>query len=109
MLKEIIEKCSALGIYEKRNINDEYCELVFYNKETAYWLKIITDILGSAAKPQGIKPIQEHLRLTKDYGGIYAHQTLFKKEFGNATIIAMLWPWGDRTHTTLKIAILDFS
>jgi len=105
-LKEIIAGLSALGIYEKRDIGDEYCELVLYNNETDRWVEIITDTLGDAVKPPKTKANEEHIRLTEEYGGVYVDQTLFKKEFGDDIVIAMLWPWGDRTHTTIKIALL---
>ncbi len=106
MLKKIIETCLMLSIHEKRDINDKYFELVFYNKEIDEWIKIFTNILGAAVKPANTKPTKENLRLTEDYGGIYGNQTLFKKEFDDAMIIAMFWPWQDNTHTTLKIALL---
>ena len=103
LLKEIVEKCSGLGIYEKRNITNDYVELVFYNKEQDEWNRIFTDILGSAIKPTGLEPTEDDLRLAKDYGGIRINQTLFKKEFDGVTIIAMFWPWQDGMHTTLKM------
>lgn len=105
-LKEIVEKCSKLGVDEQRCVSDEYAELVFFNKEIEQWHKILIDALGPAIKPPGAQPTEEDLRLTKDYGGIHDNQTLFKKEFDDSIAIAMLWPWQDETHTTLKIALL---
>ena len=105
-LKEIIEKCSKLSVYEQRDITDEYDELVFYNREIDEWNKIFIVILGQPTKPAGVKPTKDDLRLVEDYGGIDDNQTLFKKEFDDVTVIAMFWPWGDDVHTTLKIAFL---
>lgn len=107
MLKKIIEKCSTLNIYEKRSVTDKYCELVFYSKDTNKCNKIFTEIFGQATKPAGTKPTKDNMRLVKDYGGISANQTLFNKDFDNATVIAMLWPWQDGVFTTLKIALLE--
>lgn len=106
ILKEVVEKCSKLGVDEKRCVSDEYVELVFFNKEIAEWSKIFIDVLGPAIKPPGAQPTEEDLRLTKDYGGIHDNQALFKKEFGDSIAIAMFWPWQDQIHTTLKIALL---
>ena len=106
-LREIIKKCGALSIYEKRCITDEFCELVFNNKDKDGWNKIFTDILGHAIKPAGIEPTKEDQYLTKDYGGTWFDQTLFKKEFDDVTVIAMFWPWQDGIHTTLKMALLQ--
>ena len=106
MLKEIIEKSSALGIHEKRNISGEYCELVIYAKEIDAWTKILTRFLGPAAKPPKKKPSREDLSLAKGYGGIFENQTLFKKVLDDTIIIAMFWPWQDKDHVTLKIALI---
>lgn len=106
-LREIIEKCSGLSVYEERCITDEYGELVFYNQEITEWNKISADIFGPAVKPAGMKPTEDDLHLTKDYGGIWVDQTLFKGEFGDVIVIAMFWPWSDGIHTTLKMALLN--
>ena len=104
--KEILERCSKLSIFETRQIDDAYGELVFYNKDIDEWIKVFVDILGPAKKSRGIQPANDDLNLTKDYGGIYEDQTLFKKKYDDAVVIAMFWPWQDGTHTTLKIAFL---
>ena len=106
MLKEIIEKFGALNVYERRSISDEYCELVFYSKDIDEWNKVFTEIFGQAIKPTGARPTKDDLRLTDDYGGVQNNQTLFKKEFDGATVIAMFWPWQDKTFTTLKLSLL---
>lgn len=106
-LKEIIEACSRLSIFDKRIISDQYHELVFYNKEIDEWNKIFTVIFGPALKPAGAKPTRDDSRLTKDYGGIFANQTLFKKKFDDITVIAMFWPWQDNIHITLKMVVLE--
>ncbi len=106
-LREIIGKCSTLPVYEERCITDEYGELVFYNREVDEWKKILADIFGPAIKPAGVEPTKDDLHLTKEYGGIWVDQTLFKREFGDYTVIAMFWPWGNNIHTTLKMASLN--
>ena len=106
MLKEIIEKCEKLNISEKREATDNYYEAVFSTKDTDQWNNALSEILGPAVKPAGTKPNKEDQRLTRQLGGIYENQTLFKKEFDSSIIIAMFWPWQDGEHTTLKIAHL---
>jgi hypothetical protein len=105
-LKEIIDKGSMQNIYEVRHITDDYVELVFWNKKLDKWNKIFCDTLGPPKKPAGVRPSKEDLDLTKDYGGIWINQTLFRKEFGDLTVIAMYWPWQGDVHTTLKMANL---
>ncbi|NQU94686.1 MAG: hypothetical protein HQ549_00425 [Candidatus Omnitrophica bacterium] len=106
MLKEIIEKSKTLDIFEKRTVNDEYCEYVVATDEINKWEKMLTGILGPATKPAKVKPTKEDVRITQECGGVFDNQTLFKKEFEDGTIIAMFWPWQDDTHTTVKIAFI---
>ena len=106
MLKNIMEKCSALNIHEKRKETDEYCEIVFHTNETNQWEEIFTDLFGPAVKMKKAKPTKEDEDITEKYGGIYVGQTLFKKEDNGSTIIAMFWPWQDNTYTTLKVALV---
>lgn len=105
-LKDIFEKCKGLEIDEQRVVNDEYIEVVFLNKNADQWNTLFTDSLGPAAKPAGKAASESDQKLTKDYGGIFDNQTLFKKDFNGFTLIAMFWPWGDSQHTTLKAASL---
>jgi len=106
MLKSIIERCSQMNVFEKRNITGEYLEMVFYAKDKGEWEKIFVEILGGAVKPPSSKPTAEDAALTKNYGGIKTDQTLFKKEAEGVIVIAMFWPWQDGDHVTLKAACI---
>ncbi len=105
-LKEIIEKCGTLSIYEKRRNSDDFYELVFYNKDIDEWNRIFADILGNPIKRAGIEPTTDAQNLTRNYGGTWLNQTVFKKDFDDVTVLAMFWPWQDGIHTTLKMALL---
>lgn len=106
MLEEIVRECAKFDIYEKRAITDKYYELVFHNKDKDELEKTLTGILGAAVKGPKAKPAKQDSLITKNYGGIHNDQTLFKKEFEGGTVIAMLWPWQDGAHITLKAAII---
>ncbi|MFH1752682.1 MAG: hypothetical protein ABH875_00705 [Candidatus Omnitrophota bacterium] len=107
MLRDIINKIKTLEIHEERSIADEYCEVVFKNCDVAKWTGMLAELLGQPVKPVGKKPTPEDLKATKDFSGIYVNQTLYKKEIGGVTVIAMLWPWGNGELTTLKLAVLQ--
>ena len=91
-LHEIIEKYNVLGVLEKRASTEEKDERVIYNREIDKWNKPLFDIFGPPLKPQGSRPSNDDLTLTEEHGGIWIDQTLFRKEFDNAVVIAMLWP-----------------
>jgi len=105
-LEQILMACNKFKIHTKRVISDEYCELVIFNEDVDEWSIVLSSILGEAEKPRGIEPTPSDLELTKASGGIRVGQTLFKKEVGGLTIIAKFWPWEDKIHTTLKMALL---
>lgn len=106
-IKDMLEKCSALDICENRCCTDQYAELVFENRQKNKWDRLLEDSLGPAVKPAGIEPTAEYLESTKPYGGIFKDQVLYRKEFGDNIIMAMLWPWQDRIHTTLKLVLFN--
>ena len=105
-LKEIIEKSKSLNIFQSRCVDDEYVEIVILNAQIDKWDRILNEIFGPAVKPAGAKPTKDLLHLTKEFGGIHDDQVLFKKKFQDSTVLAMLWPWQDKTHTTLKMAVI---
>ena len=105
-LREIIKKCATLRICEERCNTEEFYEVVFSNEDTDEWNKRFADILGHPKKPAGIQPTKDDQDLTKDYGGIWLEQTLFRRGFDDVTVIAMFWPWQDGIHITLKMALL---
>ena len=103
LLKEIVEKLQELKVYEKREITDDFCELVFLNEDIDACGSVLECTLGAAVKPSGEQPTKEDGALTEKYGGIFKNQTLYKKEEEGAIIIGMFWPWQDNKHTTLKL------
>lgn len=105
-LTEIFQQLSDLKIVETRVMGDEYVELVFLNMDLGEWYKVLVKNLGEPRKPAGREPTAKDQALTRHTGGIWANQTLFEKSFGDVTVIAKFWPWGDEAHTTLKMALL---
>jgi hypothetical protein len=106
MLQDVVAKIKALEIYEERTMTETYCEVVFKTSDQDKWAAVLTEFLGQPAKPSGQKPSSEDMKITKDFSGIYANQTLYKKEVDGSTVIAMLWPWGSGDLITLKLAVL---
>jgi len=104
--QDFLEKCHHLTIYQKRDVDPDYAEVVFLTKDLSEWTAVFTDVFGEPLSPAGTPPTPEITQLTKDYGGISAAQTLYKKDFSGKIVLAMLWPWQDNAHTTLKIICL---
>ena len=103
-IQSIREKLSCLEIYERRRQDYNYEEVVVYSRHASDVIQMLAKLLGPAVKISGQSPSNDAKRLTRNFGGIYEDQTLFKKDVDGGMLLAMLWPWGDREHTTLKIA-----
>lgn len=103
LLKKMSERFSALPVFEKREDGDEYFEVVFFRQDEGKWLKVLDEILGSPAKTAGEKAQRGDIKLLDPYGGIRKEQTLFKRQIDDVIFLAMLWPWQDDEHVTLKM------
>lgn len=105
-LVRIVKQFVDLKISEQRELSDHYVEIVVLNEEISKWNAILAGVLASAVKPQDTDPSRDDLKIADAYGGIHSNQTLYRKDFDTNVIIAMLWPWGDQVHTTIKIAFI---
>ena len=101
----LFSKLSGLSPSEKRGESEEFFEAVFFNTGLDKVNAVLEEFLGDPFKPAGVHASAEANAAAKDYGGIHSNQTLYKTEFSGGQVIAMLWPWGNNTHTTLKIVI----
>ena len=106
VIKEIIESCKGFEVYQQRMVSDNYAEIVMYTEEISKWAAIFNEIFGDPVSLAGSNPTAEDMQITKEYGGIFTDQTLYKKDFPDSTIIAMFWPWQDGKRITVKVAIL---
>ncbi len=104
--RSIIDRVTRLNLYEERRIDEKYGEFVFYARELTVWDAAISESLGPAVKPAGSAPSRDHTKLAQSFGGIRKDQTLFFKKFDDCSIMAMLWPWQDSEHITLKLIVL---
>ena len=102
-LQSILRECASLGVCERRAAEGDYHEVVIDTAQAPQWEQVLMEWLGSPVKPAGLEPEPEHEQLACRYGGVRADQTLMTEDFGGQRVVAMLWPWQDATHVTLKI------
>jgi hypothetical protein len=105
-LQQIIEQCKKLDIVEERTAQEDYAEFVFRSKQVEQWIRILEELLGPPLKKAHVKPTRQMQDLTKEFGGIWDDQTLFKKDFEGFSVMAMFWPWQDGEHITFKLALV---
>ena len=103
-LKQLTAQFCHLRVNEKRTSAPDYEEWVIYAEDLGQWNRILSDLLGPALKPKGEKTTQEAFALTVKHGGVLEDQTLYHKKFDGTSVIAMLWPWKNNVHVTVKMA-----
>lgn len=102
-LEKINENYKHLNVFEKRQVSENYIDIVFFNEQLSEWNQVFSSIFGNAIKFTGIEPDKKALDLTEEFGGIQKEQTLYYKKFDDSSVIAMFWPWQNGLYTTLKI------
>lgn len=104
-IKNILEQCSELSIYEKRKLGDDYIEIVIFKADLLKWCQQFDKILGEATKPESSSPTDEDVAVTEEYGGVFDNQILYHHPFEEENVVILIWPWQDNVHTTVKIAV----
>lgn len=105
-LFDIYLQLDSLEITDRRYLMADYLELVFLRDDFEKWDKLLSALLGPVASPFDADPSRDHLELTRPFGGVRKGQALYQKDFGDYVIIAMLWPWQNETHITLKMPLI---
>lgn len=107
MLSQLDKKFTSLNIFKKRKSTDNYRELVFFNKDTKKWNRILSGKLGNPVKTKWNGYDKSLERLTRKFGGIRKGQTVYVKEYDDFSVVAMIWPWKDKQHSTLKLSLIN--
>ena len=82
---------------------DNFFEAVIIQQELDKLSGQLKSLLGDPVYPSKNK-LDHKVRQTVDgLGGLMPGQTLYYKDSGADSILAMLWPWKDGQRTTVKI------
>ena len=105
-LVDLVNDVKALRTHSRTyHVDDlgEYGELVFFSEDLPEWEASLQRHLGPPVKAK-LQPVTPELKaVTEPFGELFDHQTLYLKETSGTRMIAMLWPWRDNIHTTLKL------
>lgn len=88
---------------EIRLDKETYFEVVITKEELNKLKKILESFFGTAIFPSENKLPSEISQTISPFGAIWPGQTLYYSNDTENTVFAMLWPWQDNQHTTLKI------
>lgn len=101
---DLISEVKRTHLEEMRKDDSGYFECVITQPNLKHIFPVLEQYFGHPFKPEGVKPNKEAARFTSEFGGIEVQQTLYYFERDGMSNCAMIWPWGDKTKATLKIA-----
>jgi hypothetical protein len=91
------------GLDTVRVETNEYMEAVIEKGKLTELHARLFEFMGPIAWPSD-NPIPDDVKaIISKYGGIMKGQTLYFMKKGAKVLFAMLWPWNDGVHITLKL------
>ncbi|RJP27198.1 MAG: hypothetical protein C4533_08300 [Candidatus Omnitrophota bacterium] len=100
---EIRKELEGVDFDTLRTDCDNYFEAVILKEELEKLRTRLEKTFGSPAWPSKEKLSMQVRQTIDSFGGIMSGQTLYYNTDGKDAIFAMLWPWQDGQHTTVKI------
>ena len=101
---ELVQKLQSIPVDEERSRSEGYLEFVLSSRHLIHLYPVLEKYFGPPFKPPGISPTKEAQAHTRSYGGILKHQTLYFFKRDGLANCAMIWPWGDNSRVTVKVA-----
>jgi hypothetical protein len=99
----IRDEVKGSGLDALRADNTNYFEAVFMKEEFVKLNERLRNLFGEPAWPSKDKLTLQMHEAINEFGGIQDGQTLYFRNEGVNSVFAMLWPWQDGQHTTIKI------
>ena len=100
VIREVVK---SLEIETLRMDCDNYIEAVVVKEEVAKLNERLKKFFGEPAWPSKDRLTYQVQETINGFGGVMAGQTLYFKNEADGNIFAMLWPWQDGRHTTVKV------
>lgn len=100
---EAKSEIKAIGFDSLRTDSEGYLELVFLKAKLDVYTLKLNNIFGKIAWPSDTPVAEDVKNVIAKYGSVMAGQTLYAMQENSRVMFAMLWPWGDREHITLKM------
>lgn len=103
-LPDLVKALKKLPFDEIRKEYQGYFEFVIKVDALGSVYPLFAEFYGTPFKPAGMAPSPKAQQITKNYGGIQAQQTLYYVNREGLSDCAMIWPWNDGKHATIKMA-----
>jgi hypothetical protein len=66
-------------------------------------VKVLEAFFGPPAIPGAQEVPAEAQKVANEFGGVWKGQTFYFQRKETRAMFAMLWPWADKAHVTLKL------
>lgn len=100
---EIRKELKNISFITVREESKDYFEAVIEKGQLVNLALMLEKFLGPRIWPSGSKLSDEIEISIREYGGVIAGQELYFYRQNNEIVFAMLWPWSNGTHVTVKI------
>lgn len=100
---ELREALKGVVFDSKRVDCDNFFEAVVVHEEMQKLVERLRRFLGEPVWPSKNRLSFDMEKRVEEAGGLMPGQTLYYTGSGENTVFAMLWPWQDGKHTTVKI------
>ncbi|MFH1414017.1 MAG: hypothetical protein ABIG56_04145 [Candidatus Omnitrophota bacterium] len=100
---KMIKEIKAINFEEIRNEAENYFEGVVLHSELPELIIALEKFFGLPAYPSEKVLAPEAEAIVDNFGGVRSNQTLYFMNKEGEKMFAMLWPWSDEEHTTIKI------
>ena len=100
---ELLDEIRKVPLEELRIDSPEWFEFVIFKDSLGRIQPSLENFFGPPRKRPEAEPSREIQKMTAPFGGVWAGQTLYWREQGDAFHCGLFWPWGDGTRVTVKL------
>ena len=102
---EFKEKVKNVGMEEIRKDSHNYFEAVIFKDKIKDLTGVLNDFFGPPTPIWFLNDKSSYKidEILKSFGSIRKGQTIYLRDSEGFIVIAMLWPWNDGRHTTVKV------
>lgn len=101
--EEIMNEIKDIAFDTVRIKKEYYFEAVILKENLPALTEKLKKLFGEQLYSSGKKLPPDAEKAVADFGGIMPGQSLYFLKEGDSSYFAMLWPWADELHITLKL------
>lgn len=103
--KQIIQEIKAVKFNVIRVESDDYLEAVILRDQLSLLIEKLEKTFGKPVLSSSAGLPKEIEDIIGDFGGTREDQTLYFMKDKKYSYFAMLWPWSDEYHITIKVGL----